>query len=447
MCFPQNEFSSMILKSAETWIKGVDMKKHFVPFLFLLSGFLLLACSLPGLGAAAAPEIAPTSFPQPENTPAVPDAPLPTSTPDMRPVTVQVNADGSGDYAALHEAVAAVPAGSTINLGAGVHTLPETLKIEKSLHIIGAGPQQTIIRGTVTDRNMIYVDVPGAFSFKNIALEYTSSNYGSCLGISAGQEIHIKNCRFSGAVRREETDGADGGVGLWVGGSTTGVVEDCEVDKNQSYGIELSNKAKVALINNHCHENAEDGIALFGESEGTLLYNLLERNGDNGVWIDDTASAEIANNTIKENIFDGIVLVNNSSAVIHDNTITKNDETGVWLEASAFAKVTNNTITGNKQDGILTLENASALIEGNMIYDNGRHGISIKDQCQPEIIGNSIKGNGEAGIIYWDTSGGTLMDNQVHNNKWGIYINAGANPQLSGNEATSNTDVDFVDKR
>ena len=421
--------------------------------LFLLSGFLLLACNLPSLGVAAAPEIAPSSIPPQPNTPAEPPTSLPTatarptSTPDLRPVSVQVNADGSGDYASLTEAVTAVTPGSTINLGAGVFTLPETLKIEKSLHIVGAGSQETIIRGTVTDRNMIYVDVSGAFSFQNIALEYTSSNYGSCLGIANGEEIHVKNCRFSGAVHSDDIEGPGGGVGLWVGGSTTGVIEDCELDKNQSYGIELSDTANMALINNHCHENVQDGLALFGESESTLLYNLLEKNGDNGVWIDDTASAEIADNTIKENVFDGIVLVKNSSAVIRGNTITKNGETGVWLEASTFAKLTNNTITGNKQDGILTLENASALIEENMFYDNGRHGISVKDQCQPEIIGNSIKGNGEAGIIYWDTSGGMLMDNQVYNNKWGIYINAGANPQLSGNEATGNTDVNFVDKR
>ncbi len=428
------------------------MKKRCIS-LFLLSGFLLLACNLPGLGAAAAPEIVPTSIPQQPNTPAEPAALLPTatawptSTPDLRPVTVQIRADGSGDYASLPEAVAAVPPGSTIQLAAGTYTLPETLEIEKPLHIIGAGPQETIIHGTVTDRNMIYVNVAGAFSFQNITLEYTSSNYGSCLGIANGEEIHVKNCHFSGAVRREETDGADGGVGLWVGGSTTGVIENSEFDNNQNYGIELSDEAKVALIKNHCHENAEDGIALFQDSEGTLLYNLLEKNGDNGVWIADAASAEIANNTIKDNAFDGIVLVNNSSAVIHDNTIIDNDETGVWLQASAFAKVTNNTITGNKQDGILTLENASALIEGNKFYDNGRHGIIVKDQCQPEIIGNSIKGNGEAGIIYWDTSGGTLMDNQVYNNKWGIYINAGTNPQLSGNGVTDNTGADIVDKR
>ena len=190
------------------------MKKRCIS-LFLLSGFLLLACNLPGLGAAAAPEIAPTSIPQQSNTPAEPAALLPTATamiqptptPDMRPVTVQVNADGSGDYASLPEAVAAVPPGSTIQLAAGTYTLPETLEIEKPLHIIGAGPQETIIHGTVTDRNMIYVNVAGAFSFQNIALEYTSSNYGSCLGINAGKEIHVKNCHFSGAVYNEEIEG------------------------------------------------------------------------------------------------------------------------------------------------------------------------------------------------------------------------------------------------
>ena len=43
----------------------------------------------------------------------------PTVTPTPLPTTVAIQKDGKGDFATLAEAVAAVPPGSTINLGKG----------------------------------------------------------------------------------------------------------------------------------------------------------------------------------------------------------------------------------------------------------------------------------------------------------------------------------------
>lgn len=403
------------------------MKKRFVPFFLLLAVFLLMACSLPGLSAAAAPETQTVPAQAMPDTPApVPTAVIQQSpTPDLRPVTVQVNADGSGDYASLHDAVAAVTPGSTINLGAGIFTLPETLKIEKPLHIIGVDPQQTIIRGTVSDWAIISFNDPGTFSFQNIAVEYTDAGRGFAMNIFDGEEIHIKNCRFSGAVKETNEETGDwGGSGIIVQGSTTGVIEQSEFFNNQVSGIQLNGESRMVLVDNHCHDNEQIGIGLFNDSESTLLYNETDHNGWHGIYVRHNAS------------FSG-----------SENASHNNEYFGVYLYENASGELTNSAIVENENNGVLLKANTYLVLRESDVFGNGQNGIELAEQSRAEIADNIIQDNQAAGIIYRDTSGGILKGNQLLGNKWGIYIEAGANPQLSGNVTTGNTDVDFVDKR
>ena len=343
----------------------------------------------------------------------------------LRPVTVQVNADGSGDYASLHDAVAAVTPGSTVKLGTGIFTLPETLRIEKPLHIIGVDPAQTIIRGTVTDWAIVSFNDPGTFSFQNIALEYTDVGRGFAMSIFDGEEIHIKNCRFSGAVKETDEETGDwGGSGIIVQGTTTGVIEQSEFFENQVSGIQLNGESKMVLVDNHCHDNEQTGIGLYNDSESTLLYNETDHNGWHGIYARHNAS------------FSG-----------SENASYRNTYYGVYLNENASGELTKSAIAENENNGVLLKANTYLVLKESDIFGNGQNGIELAEQSQAEIADNIIQDNQAAGIIYRDTSGGILKGNQLLRNKWGIYIEAGANPQLSGNVTTGNTDVDFVDKR
>jgi hypothetical protein len=71
--------------------------------------------------------------------------PTPTVPPPVVSETVQLNADGSGDYASLPEAVAAVSPGAVIHLSAGTFKLASPLAIDKPLQLIGAGMNETEI--------------------------------------------------------------------------------------------------------------------------------------------------------------------------------------------------------------------------------------------------------------------------------------------------------------
>jgi len=401
------------------------MKKRVI-FLMTLSVLVLLACSLPFVGDSPEPVVVVDAPPEAvDENPVAPPTAAPSPTPDLSPVTVQVNADGSGDYASLHAAVAAVTPGSTINLGAGVFTLPETLEINKPLHIIGIDPQQTIIRGTVTNWSIVIFTGPGTFSFQNIAVEYTDAGRGFALNIIDGEEIHIKNCRFSGAVKETNEEAGDwGGSGILVQGASSGVIEQSEFFDNQVSGIQINGESRMAVIDNHCHDNEQTGISMFDDSESTLLYNETDHNGWHGIYARHNAS------------FSG-----------SENAIFSNTYYGVYLNEDASGELTTSAIAENESNGVLLKSNTFLRLKESDIFANGLNGIELNEASRAEIVDNIIQDNQGAGLIYRDTSGGVAQENQLFGNKWGIYIEAGATPEFSGNVTTGNTEVDFVDKR
>jgi len=400
------------------------MKKHDV-FLLTLSVIVLLACSLPFLGGS--PESSAVDVPEEvvEKVPAAVLTAVPSPTPDLSPVTVQVNADGSGDYATLHDAVVAVPAGSSINLGAGVYTLPETLKIEKTLSILGVDPQQTIIRGAVENGAIIDFQGPGTFAFYNITIEDTGSDTGIGLLIEDGEEIHVKNCRFNGGAIDEHTAGTgSGGIGLTVGGSTTGVIEQCEFFNQQIAGFAGKDQSNVALVSNHSHDNGVEGMGFIDQSKGEMLYNQVSNNVQFGVTVQNQASIKA-----------------------HETDCWGNKASGFGLADDTTAELTSNRIEKNGEAGIHIYGNATALIEGNLISENGIHGLEMREQCRVEIKGNVIQNNKQIGVWYQNTAEGPLEENTIFGNGWGIVIEATAHAQMWGNSVSGNTEKDIWDKR
>jgi hypothetical protein len=82
-------------------------------------------------------------------SPASTPPPLPEPTPSWSPTaTIQVKADGNGDYSTLGEAITNAPSGAAIVLGPGRYEVEDTLLIDKSLQLLGAGMEETEITST-----------------------------------------------------------------------------------------------------------------------------------------------------------------------------------------------------------------------------------------------------------------------------------------------------------
>ena len=127
----------------------------------------------------------------------------PTAVPTPAPVTVRLASDGSGDYATLGEAVAAVPDGSVIWLDAGTFPV-EPLEIEKSLHLAGVGIQETVIASGGGEFVVRYTG-SGLFTVEDLTFRYEGSDAADVVVMQGGQ-IEASRCRFTGAVVVEATE-------------------------------------------------------------------------------------------------------------------------------------------------------------------------------------------------------------------------------------------------
>ena len=88
---------------------------------------------------------------------------------------------------------------------------------------------------------------------------------------------------------------------------------------------------------------------------------------------------------------------------------------------------------------------AGGVARQNLCTGNGLHGISVNERAQPTLESNECKDNGRAGIRYWDTAGGVARQNLCTANRWGIYIEKTAAPELVENDCHGNTEGDIVD--
>jgi ABC-type transport system substrate-binding protein len=129
-----------------------------------LSARLLIAALLILLLFACGTPPAPTSVPgatpsggasmsSPTPAPAATPTDTPTLPPTVTPFTIRVEADGSGDYPTLQDALNNAPEGAMILLGAGTHRVEELIMVggepyvSRSVHLVGAGVDDTEIVG------------------------------------------------------------------------------------------------------------------------------------------------------------------------------------------------------------------------------------------------------------------------------------------------------------
>lgn len=418
-----------------------------------------------------------------ESTPAAPpaDPPLP------EPVTVRVVPDGSGDYASLEAAVAAVPSGSTILLDPGTHRLAGSLEIEKSLSVQGTGMDQTIVVGT-EGAQVVRFTGPGFLSAQGIAFRYEGTGPARVVTIDDA-EIDIADCHFSGGIWSDAESMGGDGILLW--GNSTGTIRASHFEGNGHSGIELQDQSQLLLEDNVFRDNGKSGLIYFDDSGGTARGNELTGNGlhgievreqaqpvleantstlnaENGIAYFEYASGTARQNTCSENGLHGIGVRENAYPDLEENVCNKNQEAGIRFSDSAGGTASRNecvenglhgisvrkeaqpvleanTITLNAQDGIAYFEESGGLARQNICSENGLHGISVNEQAHPTLEGNLCENNAEAGIRYSDSTGGTARGNIcTGNGLHGFHLGEHANPTLEDNVSNSNVEGGFV---
>lgn len=448
----------------------------------VIIGFLLLlsACS----GATVPDQADP-----PTELPVIP-------TPTTEASGIRLVADGSGDYPDLETAINKAETGETVFLEAGTYRINKVLEIEKSVAIVGAGIDETIITSSVTGA-VLHFTGNGSYTLSGVTVQHEGDLPAHVVLVENG-EIDFYNCRFTGSAGVV----SDLNAGLMIRGSTTGTIKNCQVDHNATAGIFLIGEANVLMEGNSCKNNRELGIAFRENAGGTARDNVCNENGEAGFYMDSNgtillegnecshngndetpgvgmliggeAGPTIAGNTCNANTYAGISFGQSAGGNTKNNECTFNGFAGINLEGESSPTLEGNTCNENGDAdmgiGIAYFNNTGGTAKGNTVKENRRDGIFIMHDAAPELIENICSMNKKYGILYAGTQGGSAIKNQCAFNEWagimvsqtsvpllkentchsnqaGIYIEETADPELVDNELYGNSKEDLVDLR
>jgi parallel beta-helix repeat protein len=212
-----------------------------------------------------------------------------------------------GEYATIADAMAAAPAGATIQLGPGSYG---PVVIAKPLVLVGAPNRASRI---VAPDGRTAIAIRDVYGVRLQGLVIEGGDYGVTVDEAAAVQL----------------------VGNRVVGATLA-------------GIRLSRAA--ALITGN---EIRAGTGPYGM--GIELANTMSR-----------PASVITLNVVSGATHEGIIL-HNSHAMIESNTITSNGLRGVSISEMSMASVTKNTIMDNADAGIWVVDSSMADIAGNHI--------------------------------------------------------------------------------
>jgi hypothetical protein len=342
----------------------------------------------------------------------------------------------------IQAAVNAATAGATISLLQ--KTYYENVKVSKSLNIVGAGIDKTIVDGGQKG-SVFYIQSPGpTVTLASMTIKNGKAQDGA--GVLNLGTLTINNAYIT-----------ENKANAWGGG-----VANFGIDINGVYKRATLTMTGSTVASNNAGRwgggIASDGIATISGS--TISQNTAGQYAG-GVYND--GQIQVTNTIINGNsAMYGGGLVNDCDASISGGSITNNKATasdgngggiGNWGDGNSQAELTvsGTTISGNNaiawgggvsNDGIATV--TSSTISGN----NAPNGAGVYNDGSMKMTGNSISGNTASrlgGGVYNDGTA-TINDGSISGNKanlggGGIFnantLSIGGTSQITNNQATA----------
>lgn len=372
--------------------------------------FFTLACIL----TSASPETE-TSTLQATNTSVILPSPEPTLEPSPTtkvPRTINLNPEGTGDYPDLPSAVADLMPGSTIILAPGNYNLSSSLQINNTLTIQGAGSDRTAL---VSNHETGVFDFfgPGKLVLNGISFVYNGTGW-TYVGEVTDGEIDINDCKFSGGVRNYDQE--IGGNGLFIQGSSTGIVRNSVFFNNDLNGVSIVDQSNIQVETSTFESNGSDGLGFWNDSTGTVRYCISKNNKNNGFSTDDQAEATFEDNFANNNTFFGFAAYGNSIITAERNESYDNEYSGFTTQQSAYGTFNNNYSYQNFESGFVSFNTSTMNARNNQVYNNGINGFSLEDQTFGYFISNVVFNNEYAGVYIADDSYLEITANEIYDN-------------------------------
>lgn len=396
----------------------------------------------------------------------------PTATPT--PIPIGVNED-------LAAIIASAQDGEILYLGEGTYQLAEGLTIQKSLTIIGAGMDKTIIttstpivftRTTVSDEGekqveryaMLNFDVEGDLTLEGLTLSYSGTDPGYVLHMNNGN-LKMDDCRLQSASRGSEE--VPHYAILILDNDAVAHVESCIFEGNDidlidraPNGIAPTGTSQIEMTNSQISD-VYFGFVSYESALATLIGNTFSNIGEYAIVLRNTSSLSANQNEIAgdEQIW-GFVCINQGNMVLEENKI--NDTAiGIFFDDACGGQAAKNEISNNTYRGIVVQGTAAPILEENTIsvlegieVTNDLIGIFFSENGSGTITGNTIKGfyfgidiqgnatatleentltSNEYAISFFNNSSGTVRGNIMNSKLAGIFVRDSANVILENN--------------
>ena len=399
--------------------------------------------------------------------------------PTTTPTPVPIGTDE--DLAAI---ISSAQDGDTLYLGEGTYRLLAGITIQKSLTIIGAGIDKTIItnntpvsfiRKWISDEGedqgerfaMVNFDAEGTFTLKGLTLSFSGTDPSYVLSMNNGN-LELENCKLISSSQGSEE--VKHYPILILNNNNIAHINNCILEGSDTVSLENEPNGIVLAINSQTDitdsqiSNVYFGIIMNNSSSVTLNGNTFSSIGNYAVLNQDSSSLTANHNTLNGNGEDwGFVCTDGQSMILEENTI-KNTYVSIYFDNNCSGQVTKNNISDSKLRGVNSKGSAVVTVEENTISnetdtndDQNLVGIYFEENSSGKIVNNTVTGfyfgidaqgsailtvekntinNGEYSIAFFDNSSGTVQSNVINNSVAGIFAKGSSNVIAKDNTIT-----------
>lgn len=227
------------------------------------------------------------------------------------PEILYVGGSGSGNYTLIQDAINDAREGDTIFIYPGIYQ--ESIVVDKTLNILGADKENTIIDGKGIGNVMALES--DYIRMQNLTIGNSSRD---SMDNSSGIKIDgafititnciIRNCYLGLYIKTKDNtieycDIEDNSAGIYFRNTDENIIRNCSIiNNNPFYGISLqhSNKNRIFSCTIEGHESL--GVSIAGASNNEIYHNIFQNN-QYGIRISRTAENISYGNKLYENDF------------------------------------------------------------------------------------------------------------------------------------------------
>ncbi|HEY6640395.1 MAG TPA: pectinesterase family protein [Nitrospiraceae bacterium] len=253
--------------------------------------------------------------------------------PPLRPRTLVVALDGTGDYVSLQAAVDAAKKGDTVFVKAGHYPQDVTIHSKEKIKFVGAGMDQVTILGRHIVVGALHVGKwPYGATDVEISDMTINDQGGHAVGLFNGQGIVLRRVKINGLLFSQQVHNVQ--------------IEDCVIGGSETTGVQFADSEAV-LFGNFIHDN-DHGVSIAGKSNVRLERNVITRSLFEAVVVSDRARAVLVSNTLVKN-GGGAAFLGQSQSDVSGNVVGLN-RTGFVIAPSSQTSTSFNALYNTDGD-------------------------------------------------------------------------------------------------